>query len=98
MRLDVYRSCTWREKRQVLEAFWSSHVESTGRIHEAAAQYGPYAVASLAIVAVELVVVFIAALTRVAVVSWIALAVEVVVIPSLWWAVVRSRSLKQPIA
>jgi hypothetical protein len=98
MRLDVYRSCTWREKRQVLEAFWSSRVASTGRIHEAAVQYAPYAVVSLAIVAIELVVVFIAALTRVEVMSWIALAAEAVVIPSLWWAIVRSRALKQPIA
>jgi hypothetical protein len=98
MKLDVYRSCTWREKRQVLETFWSVNVESTGRIHEAAVQYGPYAVASLAIVAVELIVVFIAALTRVAVVSWIALAVELIVVASLWWAVLRSRALKQSVA
>jgi hypothetical protein len=97
MKLDVYRSCNWREKRQVLEAFWSSRVESTGRIHEAAVQYAPYAVASLVIVALELVVVFIAALSRVAVISWIALVVEAVVIASLWWAVLRSRALKQPV-
>ncbi|HTT58681.1 MAG TPA: hypothetical protein VMF33_01420 [Acidimicrobiales bacterium] len=98
MRLDVYRSCTWREKRQVLEAFWSSRVESTGRIHEAAVQYGPYAVACLAIVAVELVVVFVAALSRGVLVGWVALAVEVIVVPSLWWAIMRSRALKQPVA
>jgi hypothetical protein len=98
MKLDVYRSCTWREKRQVLEAFWSSRVASTGRIHEAAVQYAPYAVVSLAIVAIELVVVFIAALTRIAVVSWIALGAEAVVIASLSWAIRRSRALNQPLA
>jgi hypothetical protein len=95
MKLDVYRSCSRHEKRQVLEAFWHSHVESSVRIRDAAIQYGPYAVACLVAVAAELVVVIIASAHRAVVISWIAVLVEVVVVFSLWWAVVRSRALRR---
>jgi hypothetical protein len=95
MKLDVYRSCSRREKRQVLETFWHSHVESSSRIRDAAIQYGPYAVACLVAVAAELAVVIVASADRAFVVSWIAVVVEVVVVLSLWWAVVRSRALRR---
>jgi hypothetical protein len=98
MKLDVYRSCTRHEKRQVLEAFWHSHVESSTRIRDAAIQYGPYAVACLAAVAAELVVVIVASAHRAFVISWIAVVVEAVVVLSLWWAVVRSRALRRELA
>ncbi|HEY1824501.1 MAG TPA: hypothetical protein VGG21_00885 [Acidimicrobiales bacterium] len=93
MRLDVYRSCTWREKRQVLETFWHSGPHTSARIQEAAAQYGPYAIAALALVAIELAVIFGVALSHHALISWIALVIEVAVLVSIRWAVVRTRSL-----
>jgi hypothetical protein len=95
MKLDVYRSCSRHEKRQVLEAFWHSHVQSSTRIRAAAVQYGPYAVACLIAVAAELVVVIVTSAHRAFVISWIAVVVEVAVVLSLWWAVVRSRALKR---
>jgi hypothetical protein len=95
MKLDVYRSCSRHEKRQVLETFWHAHVESSTRIRDAAVQYGPYAVACLVAVAAELVVVIVASAHRALVISWIAVVVEAVVVLSLWWAVVRSRALKR---
>jgi hypothetical protein len=95
MKLDVYRSCSRHEKRQVLEAFWHSHVESSTRIRDAAIQYGPYAVACLVAVAAELVVVIAASARRAFVISWIAVVVEAVVVLSLGRAVVRSRALKR---
>lgn len=95
MKLDVYRSCSRHEKRQVLEAFWRSGVEPSTRIHEAATQYGPYAVACLVAVAAELVVVIVASAHRALVISWVAGVVEVVVVLSLGWAVVRSRALQR---
>lgn len=98
MKLDVYRSCSRHEKRQVLEAFWHSSVESTSRIRDAAVQYGPYAVACLVAVAAELVVVIVAAMHRAPVISWIAVVVEAVVVLSLWWSVVRSRAIRREIA
>jgi Flp pilus assembly protein TadB len=98
MKLDVYRSCSRHEKRQVLEAFWHTNVESSSRIHDAALQYGPYAVACLVAVAAELIVVIVASLHRVSVISWIAVIVEAVVVLSLWWAVVRSRALRRQLA
>jgi len=79
----------------VLEAFWHSHVQSSTRIRAAAVQYGPYAVACLIAVAAELVVVIVASAHRAFVISWIAVVVEVAVMLSLWWAVVRSRALKR---
>src|SRR6202041_3053677 len=72
MKLDVYRSCSRHEKRQVLEAFWHTHVESSTRIRKAAIQYGPYAVACLVAVAAELVVVIVASAHRAFVITWIA--------------------------
>jgi hypothetical protein len=98
MKLDVYRSCSRHEKRQVLEAFWHTNVESSSRIHDAAVQYGPWAVVCLVAVAAELVVVIAASLHHVLVISWIAIAVESVVVLSLCWAVVRSRALKREFA
>jgi hypothetical protein len=98
MKLDVYRSCSRHEKRQVLEAFWHSHVESSARIRDAAIQYGPYAVACLVAVAAELVVVIVASAHRAFVISWIAVVVEAAVVLSLWWAVVRSRALRRELA
>ena len=79
----------------MLETFWHSHVESSSRIRDAAIQYGPYAVACLVAVAAELAVVIVASADRAFVVSWIAVVVEVVVVLSLWWAVVRSRALRR---
>ena len=79
----------------MLEAFWHSHVQSSTRIRAAAVQYGPYAVACLIAVAAELVVVIVASAHRAFVISWIAVVVEVAVVLSLWWAVVRSRALKR---
>jgi hypothetical protein len=91
MKLDVYRSCSRHEKRQVLEAFWHSSVESTSRIRDAAVQYGPYAVASLIAVAAS-------RMQRAPVISWIAIVVEAAVLVSLWWSVVRSRAIRREIA
>ncbi|MGH3733749.1 MAG: hypothetical protein ACRDVC_10345 [Acidimicrobiales bacterium] len=97
MTLDVYRSCSRHEKRQVLDAFWHTNVESSRRIRDAAVEYGPYAVACLVAVAAELVVLIVVSIHRAPVISWIAVVVEAVVALSLWWAVVRSRALRREI-
>ncbi|HUY16168.1 MAG TPA: hypothetical protein VMV11_01265 [Acidimicrobiales bacterium] len=94
MKLDVYRSCSRQEKREVLEAFWRANVHSSARIHEAALQYGPLAVLSLGAVVVELAVVIAVSLHRAPVVGWLAVALEFIVLLSLWWSLVRFRAIR----
>lgn len=95
MKLDVYRSCSRQEKGEVLNAFWHTNVTPTQRIHEAAIQYGPWAVLCLVTLALELGLVIYVAINRAAVVGWFAVLLEAIVVLSLWWAVVRWRALRQ---
>ncbi|HWD95253.1 MAG TPA: hypothetical protein VG246_02425 [Acidimicrobiales bacterium] len=95
MKLDVYRSCSRQEKRQVLDAFWRTNARPTSRIHAAASQYGPYAVLSLLAVAAELLVVILVSIDRVLAIGIVAILIEAFVLWSLWWAVARSRTLKR---
>jgi hypothetical protein len=94
VKLDVYRSCSRQEKRQVLEAFWRTNANPTNRIHEAAAQYGPYAVLSLVAVAAELLVVILVSIDRVVAIGAVAILLEAFVLWSLWWAITRSRTIR----
>lgn len=94
VKLDVYRSCSHQEKRQVLEAFWRTTAHPTSRIHEAAAQYGPYAVLSLIAVAAELLVVILVSIDRVVAIGVLAILLEAFVAWSLWRAVARSRAIR----
>jgi hypothetical protein len=93
VKLDVYRSCSRQEKRDVLGAFWHPHTEATPRIHQAAIQYGPYAVLCLVAMVAELALVIYVTIGRAVVVGSLAVAVEALVLLSLWWAVVRWRAL-----
>jgi hypothetical protein len=94
VKLDVYRSCSRQEKRQVLEAFWRTSAHPTSRIQTAAAQYGPYAVLCLIAVAAELLVVILVSFDREVVVGILAILIEAFVMWSLWWAIVRSRAIR----
>jgi hypothetical protein len=94
VKLDVYRSCSRQEKRQVLEAFWRTNAHPTNRIHEAATQYGPYAILSLLAVAVELLLVIIVSIDRAVAIGVLAILVEVFVMWSLWWAISRARAIR----
>jgi hypothetical protein len=88
VKLDVYRSCSHQEKRAVLETFWRANDHSSTRIRAAALQYGPFAIISLAAVAVaELAVVIAVSLHRAPVVGWLAFTLEVIVLLSLWWSI-----------
>ncbi len=94
MKLDVYKSCSRAEKRDVLNVFWHTNVQSSSRIQRAAFEYGPYAVLCLVAVALELGLVIFVSISRALVVGWLAVLLEVVVVLSLWWAVVRHRVIK----
>ncbi len=64
VKVDVYRSCTWREKRDVLNVFWRTNVDASARIVEASVQYGYYAVICLVIVMVEVALILGVAIDR----------------------------------
>ena len=93
MKLDVYRSCSRQEKQEVLNAFWHRNVQPTSRIHQAAFQYGPYAVLCLVAVTLELALVIAVTINRALVVGSIAIALEGLVVLSLFWAVLRWREV-----
>lgn len=94
MALDVYRSCSWSEKREALGVFWHRGGVGTDRINRAALQYAPWALLCCAVVALELVFVFVGLFGRADVLAWCAVGVEVLVLASMWWAAVRYVELR----
>jgi len=95
MSLDIYRSCSRSEKRDVLEAFWRREVDSPDRIMRAALQYGPWAVLCCLVLALEPIPVLALAVGRVDALVAAAVVVEAVVLASLWWATVRITTLRR---
>jgi hypothetical protein len=94
MKLDVYRSCSRAEKREVLNVYWHKNVETTIRIHDAAVQYGPWAIACIVILALELVPVIALSFGHTNAVGVVAVALEVFLLVSLWWAILRYEELR----
>ena len=95
VRLDVYRGCSSQEKREILDVFWRTDRVTSGRIHLAALQYGPYAAASLVVIVLELILVIDVSLHRSAVIVGLASFVAVVALVSLWWSLLRYRTLRR---
>jgi hypothetical protein len=93
--LDVYRSCSWSEKRRVLEVFWRCDVVASDRITDAALQYGPWALLCCVVLALEPIPVLAIAIGRSDALAWTALVVEAVMLASVWWAAVRCNSLRK---
>jgi hypothetical protein len=94
VKIDVYRSCSWREKRDVLGVFWRTNVDATPRIGAAAVQYGYYAVISLVVVVFEFALILGVSLNRNALVAALAVFAEPFMIWSTWWAIKRYRTVK----
>ena len=93
MELSVYRSCSFREKREVLDVFWRARPSSSPKITEGAAQYGPVAVVFVLIICAELGLLTGVAVARGSAWAWALLAVTLLTFASLWRAVVRTRDL-----
>jgi hypothetical protein len=98
VKIDVYRSCTWREKRDVLNVFWRTNIEASSRIVEASVQYGYYAIVCLVVVMAEVAFILGVALDRNAFVAAITVLAELFMVWSTWWAVKRYRVLKYEFA
>ncbi len=94
MDLDIYRSCSWREKREVLKVFWHRGSGATSKIVAAALQYGHYATIAIAVIVVELALVSAVALVNGRHFGWLAAGAEVLVLPALCLSVLRLRTLK----
>jgi len=94
VKIDVYRSCTWREKRDVLNVFWRTNVDATSRIVEASVQYGYYAIICLVVVMLEVAFILGVALDRNALIAALTVLAELFMIWSTWWALKRFRVLK----
>ncbi len=93
MNLDVYRGCSFKEKREVLNAFWRSGVESTPRINEAAVQYGYYTLICLGVIACELALILAVAVGHGPFIEGLTALGELFVLWSTWWAFKRYRVL-----
>jgi hypothetical protein len=96
--IDVYRSCSWREKRDVLNVFWRSDVEASTRLREAAVQYGYYAVICLAVVVLEVALILAVSVAHNSLVAGLSAAAELFMIWSTWWALKRYRILRSQFA
>lgn len=94
MKLDVYRSCSWKEKRDVLNVFWRTNVDASSRIVEASVQYDWYAIICLVVVMVEVAFILGVALDRNALIVALTVLAELFTIWSTWWAIKRFRVLK----
>jgi hypothetical protein len=93
--LDVYRSCSWSEKRQVLEVFWRRDVAASDRITLAALEYGPWALLCCVVLAIEPIPVLAISIGRSEVLTWVAVVVEVMLLAAVCWAAVRCNSLQR---
>ncbi len=98
MKLNVYRGCTWREKREVLNVFWRTNVEASSNVVDAAVQYGYYCVICFFVVMAELALIIAVGLDHNTFIAGLAAACELFMIWSTWWAIKRYRSLRSHLA
>lgn len=94
--LSAYQSCTFSEKRAVLRTFWSQHEGESDKVVQAAREYGPYALAMVVVINVELVVIFVALLRASSAWAWLGVVAAILVGVSLWWTLVCLRAMRSP--
>jgi len=92
--LDAYRSCSRDERRQVLGTFWRDESAPSPRVSEAAAEYGPPAIACLVVVLLELVLIDVVSSVHHSILLWIAIALQVFVLWTILYAVRRTGALR----
>ena len=94
MRLDHYRACSGREKRQVLDVFWRRGGSAPAATVAAAYEYGWWAVVSLTVIVVELGLVVAVLAMRASVWGWWVGAAEAADALALLWAMRRLRDVE----
>jgi hypothetical protein len=95
VRLDVYRSCSRSEKREVLEVFWRRDVAAPERITDAALEYGPWALLCCVVLAAEPIPVLALSIGRADALVWTAVVIEAILLVAVWWAAVRCTALRR---
>ena len=98
MNIKVYRGCSFKEKRDVLNVFWRTNVDTTARIGEAAVEYGYYAIICMVVVILEVALILVVALNHNAFLAGITAAGELFMFWSTWWAIKRYLTLKHQFA
>ncbi len=93
MALTTYNSCSFSEKRDVLRTFWSTRLHESDKINVAAREYGPYALALVVIIAVELIIISALLVDLASGWAWMATAASVLSLWSVWWTVQCRRRL-----
>lgn len=89
--LATYQSCSFAEKRAVLQAFWTGRSNESDKINSAAREYGPYAYAMVAVISAELVLITVVLAVRSSAWMWAVAAATALSLWSLWWTRVRHR-------
>ena len=84
--LEAYRSCSWREKRDVLKVFWRGKPSPDETLNTAAIEYGCFAIILVAAIGLELLPIYIVSISRGYLPGELAIASEIIVT----WALVRS--------
>lgn len=97
MGLATYRRCTFSEKRAVLRTFWSHHDHESDKVLEAAREYGPYALAMVAIITVEFAFIFAVLLADANPWAWLGAACTLAGAASTWWTGVCRRAIGAPL-
>jgi hypothetical protein len=92
MRLATYQSCTFAEKRAVLRTFWSIREDESDKVNLAAREYGPYALAMVAIIAIELAIISSVLVARGNAWAWAAFIATAFALWSLWRTYVCQRA------
>jgi hypothetical protein len=98
VRLATYQSCSFTEKRAVLRTFWTSHEDESDKVNRAAHEYGPYALAMVALITVELVIISSVLLARGSGWAWFALGATAFALWSLWRTHVCQRARRTGVA
>jgi hypothetical protein len=96
MDLATYRSCSFKEKRAVLGAFWTGHPADSEKVNQAAREYGPYATALIAVISLELITISVALLVSGSWWTWVGVVATALSLLSLRWTRVcqlRARSV-----
>ena len=85
MGLATYKTCSFHEKRAALRTFWSCRPHESEKINQAAHEYGPYALALVAVITIELILIAALLLARANGWTWVATGTSVLALWSLWW-------------
>lgn len=91
--LAAYRHCTFREKREVLAVFWSRRAPASDTVAAAAREYGPYALAMVIVIAVELATIAVVLVAKHNAWSWPAVVLTGLALASARLTWVRLRTI-----